>query len=96
MEGEGALARGPALAYPTKEGGKGWWGLGDPSLERGTDFAIFKRLRGAIVIHHAAGLLFLSGKKQRSEFFHLYRKRKNEKCCEFSSSVTIYVLEEFS
>lgn len=78
MEGEGALARGPRLHILLKEGGKGWWGLGDPSLERGTDFAIFKRLRGAIVIHHAAGLLFLCRKKQRSEFFHLYRKRKNE------------------
>jgi len=72
----------------------GVWG--DPSLERGTDFAIFKRLRGAIVIHHAAGLLFLCGKKQRSEFFHLYGKRKNEICCEFSSSAIIYVFCKLS
>lgn len=73
----------PRLHILLRKGGKGWRGPGDPSLERCTDLTIFKRLRGAVVIHHAAGLLFLCRKKQRSEYFHLYRKRKNEKSVSF-------------
>lgn len=46
-------------------------GPGGPSIERCTDLTIFQRLRGAIVVHHAAGLLILCCKKQRSEFLHL-------------------------
>lgn len=67
--------RGGTPGCLTKQGGGGVdWGRGD-LFEGCTHSAALEGLRGAVVVHHAAGGLALSREKQAPEFAHLSEEK---------------------
>lgn len=66
--------RGGTPGCLTKQGGGVDWGRGD-LFEGCTHSAALEGLRGAVVVHHAAGGLALSREKQAPEFAHLSEEK---------------------